>query len=237
MSNYWVRVKPLNPKRGHVVGRIHCLGRLWRGGDGIEQIPEWVEVNKAQAEALMDFQQSDRDPYSPRVFDIVTPELRRQIDQKENDFRMSVLGRGQPITAMPDVTAPEASLVDGQATRRRVTLEDLASGQSDEAVGGIADADKAPAPRQPRESSALPEPSTPAADLAGRAAAAEGFEDTLDMNDGEDDGDDDGDDEAEAASAASLPAPAPPPPAPKPARPPKTAKVSKAASRRRRGSK
>jgi hypothetical protein len=203
------------------------MGRLFRGGDGIEVIPEWVEVNRPQAEALMEFKQSDNDPFSQRAFDIVTPELRKRIDQKENEFRMTMLGRGMPISEMPDVSANESSMVDGQATRKRITLDDLASG-GDEAPGQILEAEgQIATPRQAQESSAI----TDDGSLAGRAAAAEGFEDTLDMNDGDGDGDSDDNDgdgdeatEAAAVTESSLPPTAPPPKAPKPARPPSRAR-------------
>ena len=108
---YWARVKPYNPKRQHTIQRIHCLGRLWRGGDGVNKIPDWVKVTPELAQKLLVFKQSDRDPWAERVFDIVTPEKRARIDTIEEEARRAIRSQGKALSEMPNVAAQEVDLV------------------------------------------------------------------------------------------------------------------------------
>jgi hypothetical protein len=86
-------VKPYNPKKGYKVKRTKVLGKLWIGGEGIlpDDIPEWAGVNRAQAEILATFHQTDGDLSTPKLFDIVTDEQRQLIDQREMEQRMMAL--------------------------------------------------------------------------------------------------------------------------------------------------
>lgn len=111
-ATYWVRVKPYNPARGHVIKRYHAAGRMWHGGDGLTQIPHWVKVTEQLAKKLATFHQSDRDPYAPRIFDIVTEEKKRFIEKQEDEIRRQIRG-GVAINAMPDVSARSLDLTGG----------------------------------------------------------------------------------------------------------------------------
>lgn len=207
---FYARVKPYNPKRGHLVRRIVCMGTLWEGGSGLppDTIPAWTKVNAAQAEALKRFRQVDNDPYSARVFDIVTPPKREEIDQREEGYRKALLGIGhsRPISELPDVSARERNAVgtSDQPVKPdgfRMTLEDLkgapaptlpVADDDEDEVGGLA------------SMPASPEATVKAAekDLTGRAEASADFPDSEDLN-----ADDDGDDEA--ALPTSVPPPKP----------------------------
>ena len=129
LDTYWVRVKPLNKKRGHVVERVHVLGRIWQGGNGIDpnKIPEWVKVNAAQAAALRECKQIDNDPYSQGIFDIVTEEMKVQIDTKEENVRKAILGFGSQhtINELPNISAGTSDVSGTVKPQGRLTLDDL----------------------------------------------------------------------------------------------------------------
>lgn len=146
---YFARVKPYNKQRGHVVRRIVCMGRLWTGGDGVtpNEIPEWVRVNGAQAQALKAFRQDDRSPWAAGVFDIVTPLQRQEIDAREEEFRKALYGLGPrpSIDALPDLAAKETDATGSRPKQGRMTLEDLAGASppalpvvGEDDLGGVA---------------------------------------------------------------------------------------------------
>lgn len=134
-QTYFARVKPYNLKRGHVVRRIKCMGKLWTGGSGLppDTIPTWTQVNAAQAAALKQFLQLDNDPYSQPVFDIVTPEQKAGIDEREENYRKAALGFGGPASVgeLPNVAArvdnESGQDAHGQlkADGSRLTMDDL----------------------------------------------------------------------------------------------------------------
>lgn len=202
MSNQdplFARVKPYNPKRGHVVRRIVVLGTLWEGGSGVppDTIPTWTKVNAAQAVALKACLQIDNDPYSQRVFDIVTAEQRKQIDAREERYRRAILGYGASptIAELPDVTAKDSGARGGSSQPlnedgSRMTLADLKDAKgpdmlpvdTDDEIGGLPDMRPATTPNVVADER----------DVSGRASAADGFDSSEDMN-ADDDADDDGD--------------------------------------------
>ena len=92
---YYVRIKPHNPKRGHVRRRtlVPELGRPINGGTGkVGDIPEWIPVPRDKAIALTKYHQDDNDLDSPLVFDICTKRERELIDHREAQQRMAGLG-------------------------------------------------------------------------------------------------------------------------------------------------
>ena len=192
-THYWARLKPYNPKREQLLQRCHFLGRVWHGGNGITEIPEWVKVNPAQANMLKRLKQNGtygEDLDVKPAFDIVTPEFKARIDKKEEAIRKAALGYGAPnVSEMPDVSASESDASgSGSEPVGRITLEDLQDAPppsvpviedadvSTDHVGTIAGVQSAPK-LEPKE-----------VDISGRVAAAEGFEQpgTHDLNDGQD---------------------------------------------------
>ena len=127
---FYARIKPYNPKRGHVVQRYHVVGRAWKGGDGIYEIPEWVKVNRAQAEQLLTCYQTDA--YSPMVFDICTPDLRAQVDAREEADRLVIRGQRAVINELPNVAAAVRELTGPP----KPNLDALASGMGAQ-IGGL----------------------------------------------------------------------------------------------------
>lgn len=187
--SYWARLKPYNPKYGQRLKRCFYLGRLWAGGDGVHEIPEWVRVNPAQAVELRKLRQDCTCDYNPdikRAFDVVTQEQKDIIDRREETYRRAALGFGAPnITEMPDISPREVDASGQQQPAGRITLEDLEGAPApsipvldddEESIGQIADMPSVP-DLKPAE-----------VDISGRVAAAEGFEapGTHDLNDGQD---------------------------------------------------
>lgn len=249
-KTYWVRLKPYNPQRNCRMQRCFWLGRVWTGGDGIWEVPEWVECNPAQAAACKPLRQSGfqkpQGPNDPRAFDIVTLEMKQEIDRRENEYRMRARGIGVPaVTQMPNVGPAEVPLAEPV---KRLTMEDLEDADDPEEDilpqrgdpllsvddDGIDDAEEEGSlasvgtiggalnvsDLEPKEVS-----------IAGRAAAADGFEqdEGLDLNDDTDVNDvapaaDDSDFESTAPDA--VPA-IPTPKAPVPKAPPRSARRGK----------
>jgi hypothetical protein len=192
----WARLKPYNPKRGHLLRRCHYLGRLWQGGNGIDpgEIPEWVGVNHAQARELKKLRQdgTTHNSEARRAFDIVTEEQRKAIDLREEDYRKAALGLSRPaISELPDVSAPLVNPARA-AQHKALTMEDLedAPADADEDVNSVLTSED-------EEDSMLgavpganrnPQVKAEEVDISGRQAAAEGFEaaGSHDLNDGED---------------------------------------------------
>ena len=143
-SFYWVRIKPFNPKRNCKLMRFHVLGRVWTGGDGIWDIPEWVKVNRAQAAECKRYFQSgfttSQGPNDRKAFDIVTDARKREVDARELEVRMRVRGLGAAaVTELPDLTAPSHDV--NAPAKRRMTLEDFEG-------DGLPEATAAPAPNR-----------------------------------------------------------------------------------------
>jgi hypothetical protein len=205
---YYVRVKPYNKQRGHLIRRTVIMDRLWTGGDGLTpgDIPEWVKVNGAQAAALKEYKQSD-DPFSPRIFDIVTPERKAEIDAKEEEYRKAYYGLGPrpSLAALPNLTAKESDATGASDKRGQFTLEDLKGAppptkpvitddDDDDSAGAIAAS-------VPKISSVQARVS----DVSGRLEAASDFPTTEDLNA------DGGDAAADDMPPAPVPTAVPPP--------------------------
>lgn len=181
---YYARIKPVNPKRRHFRVRMHCLGRLWQGGDGIQEIPKWYRVNRAQAEALAQFKQDRNDAYSEPVFDILTEADKNKIDLAETEFRMSVRGlAARTITEMPKVQSQVEDLLGGSKPK---TIDELAKVSSANAspfkssVGSIEGIDAPVNKISPPKAEVIDVAST----APGREAALEGFTDGEDLTEG-----------------------------------------------------
>ena len=91
----YARLKIYNKDRGYLLMGITISKWHFKGGDGVSSIPEWVAVNKKQAQLLSKVQQTDN-PSSPKAFDIVTPEERFRIDsveELERKFQLGIIPR------------------------------------------------------------------------------------------------------------------------------------------------
>ena len=97
----WVRLKPKHPKLGKKQGiyleRLHALGRVWVGGDGIQVIPQWYQVDTTLVPYLRYFKQRQEQPNSLDAFDFVfDDEVRMQMDTAEAYNRSAAMGMAAP---------------------------------------------------------------------------------------------------------------------------------------------
>lgn len=79
METLLVRLKPYDPRRGHVLRRYTY--------DGIKFQPErgWYRVEKSVAEYLRTVHQQPSDPYSPLAFDVCTDAEAKTLEAAETD--------------------------------------------------------------------------------------------------------------------------------------------------------
>lgn len=77
METYLVRLKRLDPKRGHVLRRYTYRGIKFQVDRG------WYRVSKEVAEYLEQVRQVAADPHSPAAFDVCTEEAARARDAEE----------------------------------------------------------------------------------------------------------------------------------------------------------
>lgn len=94
-EEYYARIKPHNPKIGHV--RMYQyfdeLGRRLKGGTGLPgDIPEWILIPRDLAQKLAMYRQREDDPRSPPVLDIVTRDEYYYINEAEELHRKAQLG-------------------------------------------------------------------------------------------------------------------------------------------------
>lgn len=124
----YARVKPYNPKRGHLVQRIfvRALGRVIEGGDGRQRPIEWIQVRPDQASLLRTYRQDDQDPDAKQVFDIVTLEQRQAIDRAEEAARIA------GVSAAP---APKRKAPQGRVTDVRQGEGVLDAGKTEQELG------------------------------------------------------------------------------------------------------
>ena len=78
-STYLVRLKPYDPRRGHVIRRYTYRGIKFQEERG------WYRVDKAVADHLRSVRQFPADPHSQPAFDVHTPTEAKAIDQKEHE--------------------------------------------------------------------------------------------------------------------------------------------------------
>lgn len=163
-DEYFVRIKPYDPKRKHLRKRQYFaeLGRAINGGTGAPgDIPEWVRVNRPQAMALAQYLQDDNDPMSPAVLDVVTPEERTAIDAAEEQHRMAMLG----MAGFTPQAMMQAAQRPGHMRARTASFTPKAA-----PVAQAAQTRAAPSLVQGAQAFAPPAPLPPAA-AAGRMAA------------------------------------------------------------------
>ena len=77
MSKVYVRLKPYDPQRGHVLQRYSFKGICFHASRG------WYTPPKEVADYLKTIHQIYDDPHSPLAFDVCTEAEAREIDTKE----------------------------------------------------------------------------------------------------------------------------------------------------------
>jgi len=77
MEIRFVRLKPYDPRRGHVLQRYTYRGIKFQADRG------WYRVEKDVADYLRDVRQVATDEHSPAAFDVCTEEEARAIDKQE----------------------------------------------------------------------------------------------------------------------------------------------------------
>jgi hypothetical protein len=77
METQLVRLKPYDPRRGHVLRRFTYAGIKIEGSRG------WHRVDKDVAAYLETVHQVETDPHSPPAFDVATEDVARRIDAEE----------------------------------------------------------------------------------------------------------------------------------------------------------
>jgi len=94
------RAQPrLDPATGRIVQEqvSEPMPRVLRGGTGMPgDIPEWVEVPVEVGRAVLKYRQDPRNPRSPALFDVVTPEERAMIDEAEQRARERAIAMNDP---------------------------------------------------------------------------------------------------------------------------------------------
>jgi len=121
METMLVRLKPLDPRRGHV------LRRFTYQGIKIHEERGWYRVAKAVADYLRSVHQQPADPHSPLAFDVCTEDEARATEAKEkeaanarknatDDIKLSV---ARPSGAVTTSDLPEAPKDDKKPRKDR----------------------------------------------------------------------------------------------------------------------
>jgi len=79
METMLVRLKPFDPRRGHVLRRYTYRGIKLHEERG------WYRLEKPVAEYLRTVRQQPADPHSPLAFDICSEEEAKAVDNRDKD--------------------------------------------------------------------------------------------------------------------------------------------------------
>lgn len=102
-----VRLKPYDPKRGHVIRRYTVYSIRFEERRG------WYRVEDEVAEYLKTVHQIYGDEYSPNAFDVCTEEEANQIDVEEKKKAEERARAGEPNIVRPrDATSVDLSTAD-----------------------------------------------------------------------------------------------------------------------------
>ena len=121
METMLVRLKPLDPRRGHVLRRYTYQGIKFHEERG------WYRVAKAVADYLRSVHQQPADPHSPLAFDICTEDEAKATEAKEkeaanarktatDDIKLSV---ARPAGAVTTADLPEPTKDDKKLRKDR----------------------------------------------------------------------------------------------------------------------
>jgi hypothetical protein len=103
METFLVRLKPTDPKRGHVLRRFTYRGIRFESARG------WYRVEKEIADYLRTVRQVDADPHSPLAFDVASEEDARRLEAEEN-------AQNRPARASDDIPVTAARPAVGTVT-------------------------------------------------------------------------------------------------------------------------
>jgi hypothetical protein len=78
-NNYLVRLKPYDPRRGHVLRRYTYKGIKFSDDRG------WYKVTKAVADYLRDVHQEAGNEHSPPAFDVCSEAEAQEINAREHE--------------------------------------------------------------------------------------------------------------------------------------------------------
>ena len=79
METLLVRLKPHDPRRGHLLRRYTYRGIKFQEERG------WYRVEKSVADYLRDVRQTPGDEHAPLAFDVCTPEEAQALDAREKE--------------------------------------------------------------------------------------------------------------------------------------------------------
>lgn len=72
----YIRIKPFNPRRGHMLRRFCFKGKVFHVG-------RWYKVSESFAQQVSEIHQKANDEDSPYAFDVATEQQARAIESKE----------------------------------------------------------------------------------------------------------------------------------------------------------
>ena len=124
METLLVRLKPHDPRRGHLLRRFTYRGIKFQEERG------WYRVEKSVADYLRDVRQTPGDEHAPLAFDVCTPEEAQALDAKEkeatvtrkaatDDIKLSAARTEGAVTTEDLPEAATASAPAAKATGRR----------------------------------------------------------------------------------------------------------------------
>ena len=117
METLLVRLKPHDPRRGHLLRRYTYRGIKFQDERG------WYRVEKSVADYLRDVRQTPGDEHAPLAFDVCTPEEAQALDAREKEATVTRKAATDDIklsAARDDQAAAPAARAGGT-----VTTEDL----------------------------------------------------------------------------------------------------------------
>lgn len=119
MSTYLVRLKPYDPRRGHLLQRFTYAGIKFHEARG------WYRVEPDVAEYLRTVHQRPSDQHTPFAFDVCTDDEARALEQRDKEA-------ATPRKTATDDIQLSPSRGDGvMATPRRTTIDDLPTARGD----------------------------------------------------------------------------------------------------------
>jgi hypothetical protein len=121
METMLVRLKPLDPRRGHLLRRYTYQGIKFHEERG------WYRVAKAVADYLRSVHQQPGDPHSPLAFDVCSEDEAKATEAREkeaqnarktaaDDIKLSV---ARPVGAVTTADLPEAAKDDKKPRKDR----------------------------------------------------------------------------------------------------------------------
>ena len=124
METMLVRLKPYDPRRGHV------LRRFTYAGVKIHEERGWHRVSKQVADYLRGVRQVNGDEYSPLAFDVCTDEEAKALDTREeveskvrksatDDVRLSPARNDGVLTTAQLAEAPKSNGSDAKGRKDR----------------------------------------------------------------------------------------------------------------------